>query len=120
MAAATHNLVIEQGSTFNLNITWQDANDALVNLTGYVIRMQIRETVDADTTLVDFDSADLTAGQTIGTLDATGVIDVTLSDEVTAALDFVNGVYDLVAESSGGVVSRVVEGRVTFIKAVTR
>lgn len=121
MAAATHNLVIEQGSTFNLNITWQDPEGSPVDLTGYSIRMQAREDFDSPDPIIDFDSDNLSAGQTIGTLDATGVIDITLADEITAALDFDTKVlYDVVAESAGGEVYRVVQGKITLKKGVTR
>lgn len=120
MTAANYNITIEQGSTFSLTITWQDPQGQAIDLTGYKVRMQVRATFDDLAPLVSFDSSALADGQSIGALDATGIISVVLADEITAALDFNAGVYDLLAESPAGEVHRIVQGRVEFERAVTR
>jgi hypothetical protein len=120
MAAAKYNLIIEQNATFSLEVTWKDPANTPIDLTGYRIRFQVRTQVEAANTLLSFDSGDLDSGMTIGDLDDSGVISIKISDEVTRDLDFVAGSYDLTAESAGGEVYRVMEGRVTLHKAVTR
>lgn len=120
MAAATHDLIIEQNATFSLEVTWKDPSGTPIDLTGYRIRMQIRQQPDASATLLSFDSDDLDSGMTIGTLDDEGMISITIADEITALLNFKLGYYDLTAESAGGSIYRVMEGRVSFRKAVTR
>lgn len=120
MTAAQHNIVIEQGTTFERTITWRDSAETLIDLTGYRIRMQVRAEADSATTYVDFDSEALGAGMTIGSLDATGVIAIALAPAATSPLVFTNAVYDLLAISGGGVTYRLLEGRATVIPAVTR
>ena len=118
--AAKHNFVIEQGATFPLYIKWQDPDGNPIDLTGYRIRMQIRQTPGSASTLLSFDSSSLTTGQTIGSLDSAGVIDLELSAALTAALSFTLAEWDLTATSAGGEVTRLVEGKASVSPGVTR
>lgn len=118
MSAATYNLIIDQGTTWTLNLAWKDSNGAALNLTGYRIHAHFRQTLASATTVLDLDSAAPITGCTFGSLDATGTIAVTLSATLTAALT-TSGVYDLQAISAGGVTTRVVEGTFTLHRAVT-
>lgn len=118
--AAKHNIVIEQGATFPLNIKWQDSDQNPINLTGYRVRMQIRQTPESVTTLLSFDSNSLTTGQAIGALNATGVIDIALSAAITTALTFRLAEWDLTVTSAGGEVTRLVEGKASVSPGVTR
>lgn len=120
MPAAKYNLEIEQGATFRRIITWRDSDGALINLTGYQILFQVRRTLVSEDTLIDFDSSALATGQTIGPLNATGIIDITLSATLTGDLDFDNAKWDLVTVSPGSVRDRILEGVVNLDKAVTR
>lgn len=85
-------------------------------LTDWVARMDIRESIDDVTTLVSLTSA---GGDIIITI-STAEIEVIIDADVTAALDFDSGVYDLELEDSQGEVTRLIEGNVAFIKEVTR
>jgi len=89
---------------------------APVNLTGYTARLQIRETVEATDTLLSLttENGGITLGGTAGT------ITLLASATATAALDFVNAVYDLEVISGSGVVTRLLHGTVTLSKEVTR
>lgn len=120
MAAAVHNLIVEQNATFSLEVTWKDPTGTPIDLTGYQIRMQIRQQHDAPTSLLSFDSEDLDTGMTIGDLDDSGVISIGWSDEITALLGFKTAYYDLTAESGGGDIYRIMEGKITLNRAVTR
>lgn len=53
MVAASTNLVCDQGSTFNVTVTWKDANEASNDVTNHNGRMDIRfaQTKEADLVL---------------------------------------------------------------------
>lgn len=114
--AGQYNFTIEQGATFTRVIIWKDENGNPVDVTGYVARMQIRKTKGDSKIILSLDSGDL-GGITLGTTD--GKITITIPADVTADLNFDSGVYDLELEKSG-VVTRLLEGRVTLSKEVTR
>ena len=114
MAAGLYDITIEQGVTFQLNLTWKDSNDAPLNLTGYSARMQVRETYDSEDTLVSLTSpGDITLGGALGT------ILITIQPAVTSILQFVEGVYDLELVSAG-VVTRLLQGKATISREVTK
>jgi len=93
-------------------VTWYAPTD----LTGYSARMHIRENIEDTTTIADLTSVggDITLSSTDGR------IEVTIADDVTAAYDFDEAVYDLEVEDSGGKTTRLLYGTVTLSKEVTR
>jgi hypothetical protein len=115
MGAATYNFTIERGATFQTTFTCRDSAGALIDLTGYSARMQIRQHRRSAEKFVDLTQA---SGLTLG--GALGTIAVVISDTVTAALLISSGVYDLEIESGSGVTTRIVEGEVTVSGEVTR
>lgn len=120
MSALRYNITIEEGSQFELNLTWKDEDGNLVDLTGYEARMHIRETVDASTTLDEYTS---TGGEiTMG--GANGTIDVLVGADVTVNYDWDEdaGVYDLEVydPNDASDVTRLIEGKVKFTDEVTR
>lgn len=118
--AAKHNIVIEQGATFPLYVTWNDPDGSPIDLTGARVRLQVRQTPASTAKLVDFDSAALVAGQTIGPLNTTGVISIKLSAALTAPLTFTLAEWDLVITLAGGEVTRLLEGKASVSPSVTR
>jgi len=86
------------------------------SLAGWIARMDIRGDIGDTTTLVSLTSA---GGDIIIDV-ATAEIQITIADEITAALDFDEGVYDLELEDASGDVTRLIEGIVAFNKEVTR
>jgi hypothetical protein len=116
MAAGNYDLYMEQGATFSLVITWKDSSNTPINLTSYTARMQVRRTKQSTTVIVEASTTDgrIVLGGALGT------ITVTIPATVTDDLDFGCGVYDLEVESSGGQVTRLIEGGVSFSKEVTR
>jgi hypothetical protein len=76
--------------------------------------MQIRETVASSSTLVSLTN---TAGITLSSSAPNIVLSISATD--TAALNFTEAVYDLELVNSG-TVYRVLEGKVTLSKEVTR
>lgn len=122
MSAATLPIHVEQGATFQRTLTITDAG-VPVNLTGYTAQLQIRATVDSPDPLIDVDTS---SGITITPL--TGVIDIVISDTLTATLPIKRpilgpqplGVWAINITSPTGIVERLLEGQVTISPAVIR
>jgi hypothetical protein len=110
-----YNFTIKQGATFERVITWKDANDDVIDLTGYEARMMVRENI---TSAAPFVSLDDTDGITLGGV--AGTISILLTATQTAAIAQTSGVYDLELESPAGKVTRLLEGTVIISKEVTR
>ena len=113
--AFSYNLIVNQGETFERTFTYK-AGGNLVDLSTHTGRMQIRNSYDSPNPLID-----LTSGAGDITLDATGKIVITIASSVTTALTAPDtGVYDLEIVTSGGAVTRLVQGNVSITPEVTR
>lgn len=112
--AGAYNFTIEQGATFNLLMTWKIDNVA-VNLTGYTARLQARIDVDETETILSLTTG---AGITLGGAAGTITLDQTATQ--TALLPKGEYVYDLELQSSGGVVTRLLQGELNISAEVTR
>jgi hypothetical protein len=116
MSAGSYDIYIEQGATLSLPIVWKDSAGTIINITGYTARMQVRQSVNSSTIL-------LTATTENGKLvidGSAGKVTISLSATDTAAITWLTGVYDLELVSSGGVVTRLLEGSVVVSREVTR
>lgn len=120
MSAGRYDILIEQGSTFNLYIQYKDSAGSLQALgSGYTARMKIKDYVDGDV-IASTESADNPKNTLSITLASSGNnIVVTMNATNTAALDFDSAVYDLELISSS-LTERVIEGRVKLNKEVTK
>lgn len=114
--ASVYNITIEQGATFQLAVTLRDDLGALLDLTGYSGRMQIRQSVSSSTVLAELTSAN---GRVVIT-PASGLVELNLEASATSALPASSLVYDLELESSGGFVLRALQGAITIDPEVTR
>lgn len=115
MTAGIYNFTIDQGSDWNLNVIYKDANDVPINLTGYTAAMQLRQNYNSDT-------AELTLSTANGGIVITGALGklvLTATAAQTGALDSGFYVYDLEI-TSGGVVTRIIQGQITVAGEVTR
>lgn len=114
MAAASFNITVEQGATFQKQITYKDANGNPVDLTNVTVaRAQMRPTI-ASGTSVAFTVA-------VSATPTSGVINWSMSATTTAALTAPSTqYYDLEIEFSNGVVRRLLSGTVTVTPEVTR
>jgi hypothetical protein len=108
--AAKYNLTIDQGATFERLVRVSEAN-APKDLTGYVVRAQLRRSYKAALPLATFVCAvtDAAAGEITLTLDATTTTGITAGAAV----------WDLELEYAG-VVTRLLEGTVQITPEVTR
>lgn len=116
MAAGALDITIEQGATWNLVLTWKIGGTA-VNLTSYIARMQVRVDVDDSETILSLTTA---AGEGIVLGGALGTITLSRSAAQTAALAAGEYVYDLELQSSGGEVTRLLQGQFAVSAEVTR
>ena len=112
--AGSYDFTIEQGATFNLLMTW-NINSVLVNLTGYTARLQARVDVEDTETVLSLTTG---AGITLG--GAAGTISLDQTATQTALLPGGEYVYDLELQSSGGEVTRLLQGELNISAEVTR
>lgn len=105
-----YNIVAEQGATFNLNFRIE-TDGTPWNLTGYTFAMQVRRSSSSATTLLNLTSATMTS---VGRVSAT--VNATTMSGVPAG----RWVYDIELRSSGGEVTRILEGRFIVTAEVTQ
>lgn len=113
MAAGRYDWVLEQGTTLSKRI---DVSEVFPSLDGYVARLQVRPSVASATVYMDI--ASNTSGITIDTTNRYVTLNLLASS--TAGQTWDVGVYDLELVSSGGTVTRLLEGSVVNSKEVTR
>lgn len=112
--SGTHNIVAEQGSTYKL-IFSISIDGSPWNLSDYTARMQVRADYNTSTKYLNLstDTGEITinsSGEFVATVDA-----VTMS-KVPAG----RWVYDVEFESTGGEVTRVLEGKFLVTPEVTQ
>lgn len=119
MGAAQYDLEINQGATLSKVITVKTNADALMNLTSYTARLQVRPSLCSPILTYEM----TTTNSRIVNGGALGTLTLTLTATETAAMtNFFTGneVYDLEIVSSGGTVTRIMEGKFLLKKEVTR
>jgi len=109
--AIVSNLTVDQGATFNALIDISDDSGNAQNLTGYTVAGQVRKSYDSTTYTAFSASVSNATG---------GTISISLTSTQTNALAAGRYVYDVEITSSGGVVTRVLEGQVEVTPGVTR
>jgi hypothetical protein len=105
-----YNIVAEQGATFNLNFRIE-TDGVPWNLTGYTFAMQVRRSTSATTTLLNITSATMTS---------VGHVTATVNATTMAGVPAGRWVYDIELTSSGGQVTRILEGRFIVTAEVTQ
>jgi len=126
MSAGKYSFVLEQGSTFDIEIQYKDTTGSAVDLSGYSGKMQIRPTIASETVYLTLSSSlngDGTglnfSGSNGSTPPTSGSVGIFVSATSSSALDFTEAVYDLEI-TSGSIVTRILEGKVKLSKEVTR
>lgn len=115
MTAGIYNFTMDQGSVWDLEITYQDPDGVPINLTGFTAKMQLRK--DYNSTVADLTLT--TDGGGIVITGATGKIDISASAAQTGALDPTYYVFDLEL-TSGSNISRLIQGQITVAEQVTQ
>lgn len=113
--AAKVKLSIDQGTDWALRIEWKDENDDSIDLTGFTARMMLRRSFEATPAIIE-----LTTENGRISLETAGVINLFIADADTDAIAAGSYVYDLEMVSSGGLVTRLMEGKVKIRRQVTR
>ena len=101
-----------RGDTFKKRLTFQDANEDPIDVSGYTFAGQVRADPDDEEALADF---------TFDTTDAAdGIVDAIIAPEDTADFPFPYVHYDIQYTDDNGVVTTAPRGRLRMIKDVTR
>lgn len=107
--ATKANLVIDQGSTFSVDLDLTDENGDVINLQGYTATSQMRRWYTSTTSYPFTTSVNAAAG----------IISLSMTSTQTSDITAGRYVYD-VEISLDNVISRVIEGIVTVTPNVTR
>jgi hypothetical protein len=109
--ATKANLVIDQGSTFSVDLDLTDENGDILSLDGFTANSQLRKWYTASNSTAFSTSVNAASGQ----------VTLTLTANQTGSLTAGRYVYDVeLTETSTNAISRVVEGIVTVTPQVTR
>jgi len=122
MSAGIYNFTIEQGTTVVKQFTYKDKLNTVIPLTGYDVRMHIRESISDGSTIDTFSTASdggLTILATPETT-ASGTIGLRIEAAATTNYIFDTAVYDIELEDDEGTVTRLLQGSIRLSKQVTR
>ena len=130
MAAGIYNFTIEQGSTFQRTFKYKDSNGDPISLSNHDISMDIRESVDSPTTILDISeeqgikSDGNTTSNTnfVVSTSNTNEFTLTIDADTTDSMSFNTAVYDIEVKdnSTPPVVTRLLQGKIKLSKEVTR
>lgn len=113
MTPLSHNFSIYQGSTDALSLVWT-RDGAVVDLTGYSAKMQLRHSANDAAFVAEFSTAN---GKIV--LTSVGGITVHFDSATTAAIAASSYVYDL-DMTTGADTRTIIAGTVTISREVTR
>ena len=121
MAAGKYSFVIEQGSTLNFSIVYNDANGQPVDLSTYNAKMQIRQTYSSPPLLTLSSSLNADGTGLNMTNAVSGTIGIYIASCTSSLLTFSEALYDLdiISGSKCPIVNRILEGKVKLSKEVT-
>lgn len=109
--AIKSNITIDQGSDFTATVTVTDEEGTAVNLTDYTARGMMRKSPSTST----YHSFTVTVSDA-----ASGEITLVMNNTTTTAITAGRYLYDVEIVSSGGTVTRVVEGIATVTPEITK
>lgn len=114
MPAGKVDLEIDKGATYNKTFYWKDSAGAAIDMTGYTAKMHIKQNISSTTVIAELTTEN--GGITITPLE--GKIELYISDEDTALITQLSGVYDLNLMLSGDL-KKFVRGSVSFPASIT-
>lgn len=113
MAAGRLDITIEIGATYELSLTWKDANDNPIAMSGYTAKMQIKDRPGGTTLITLTDASGISLG------DSDGSIYITIDSAVTSTFALSKAVYDLKITDTSNKTRRLIQGQVIFSPPVT-
>jgi hypothetical protein len=113
--AGEYDITIEQGSGFSLPLTYEAPEGSLVDLTGGTGRLHVRSKYGATDKLIELTTEN--GGMELGD---DGSIELCMSAEDTAGLNFSRGVYDLDIVPPAGEPYKIINDTVFLKREVTR
>jgi len=111
MPAAYQDQYLEQGTTFNTQITLDDNSGNAYNLAGFSVYSQAKKSYYSSNVILQFTSSVYDA--------ANGIIQISANSATTANLPTGKMVYDVIISDNTGAVTRVLEGKITVSPGVT-
>lgn len=115
MSAGSYDIVVEQGATFRLLVTWEDPAETPIDLSGYSARLQARQIQGGAIvcSMTTQNGAIVLGGDS-------GTVTLELGALATAAIPAGIYRYDIELESGGGEVTRLLRGQFIVQSEVTR
>lgn len=107
------NYELRRGDTFDPSLTYRDSANAVIDLTTYTARLEIRSAIDGTVILALSEISGITLAATSPN------ISILILPAVTAAFTFDVAVYDLELIDNLGVVKTLIEGTIALKKDVT-
>jgi hypothetical protein len=126
MQAGKYDFVMEQGAVFDENVYWILDTGIPKNITGYSAKMSIRQTVNSVAAIFSLYTTPTPGCGTITITGSSGKVRLYANADLTRALSFTSAVYDLELASDGtdphtsDYAVRLLEGKITFSKEVTK
>ena len=130
MAAGIYNFTIEQGATFTRTFKYKNSEGGPIPLTNHDVFMDIRESVDSPTTILDIseeqgiksDGSTTSNTNFVVSTSNTNEFTLTIDADTTASMSFNTAVYDIEVKdnSTPPVVTRLLQGKIKLSKEVTR
>lgn len=109
------NLLIQQGTSWGWQWHILDPNTGDdMDLTGWTVKGQVRESIDSSTVLYEWNTTD---GNAIVSL---GKVEIIVDPDVSSAWVWNRGRYDLELTNPAGKVARISQGSVKVSREVTR
>lgn len=115
MSAGRYNIICEAGATLTRQLVWKDGAGALVNLTNWTAKMQVKfEAVQTAALLLELSTANgrIALGGALGTIN----LSVAAADTRIVPGRYL---YDLEMTAQGGAVTRLVSGAFVVVAEVT-
>jgi hypothetical protein len=111
MAAGYSDQYLEQGATFNSQLTLADAYGNPYNLNSFTIASQAKKSYYSSNVSINFVTSIYNANN--------GIIQLSLGAANTANIPAGNYVYDVTIKDPTGIVTRVLEGKIYVAPGVT-
>jgi hypothetical protein len=112
----TYDTTVEQGVGWQRVLTWRDGAGALVPMSGYVGKMQLRARPGGPV-LLELNSADDSAGIVLGAADGTITLHIDEADTALLPAAVLRYELDLIPPSADPL--RLIEGRLTVRARIT-